>query len=358
MRSVRILASCLIFSLVLNVVFLVSFLVTEPLDAPVQVVSRSSSAKMATNAHVFETMSHLSFRELVSCLTNREPVEEGFAKRDLAVATLTALHHFNLEKAIAANPSQVRTIAFSPTQSIDLFPGLHDDQFAAIIRYAYQEKWPLTAKGLFLLLKKGGAVPDETLHQAFYVTPEFQALKTLFQKSGAPVPPETLLQLVVEGSWDLLENFANEQTQVVDLSAEKRRALLLNYLGNGSKTAAHLLVHTDFSHSLKRFEDRGILDMLALLDQNDETAKFCKELVSSPRTDAVRKKAASLLGQPLPQTVAAAPVVQTKRSHTVQPGESLWKISREHKVKVDEIVKLNDLEKKTLVPGMVLKIPE
>ena len=52
------------------------------------------------------------------------------------------------------------------------------------------------------------------------------------------------------------------------------------------------------------------------------------------------------------------PVAAPSRFHVVKDGESLWKISRQYKVKVDEIVKLNELEKDSLFPGMTLKLPQ
>jgi LysM repeat protein len=45
------------------------------------------------------------------------------------------------------------------------------------------------------------------------------------------------------------------------------------------------------------------------------------------------------------------------REHIVQEGESLWKISRQYKVKVEDLVQHNGLEKDRLLPGMVLMIP-
>jgi LysM repeat protein len=58
---------------------------------------------------------------------------------------------------------------------------------------------------------------------------------------------------------------------------------------------------------------------------------------------------------------AAEPAAPTGRAayrqHVVKEGESLWKIARLYKAKVDEIVKLNELEKDKLYPGMTLQIP-
>ena len=128
----------------------------------------------------------LSFRELCSYLTNTDLVEEGFTKRDLALAALVSFHDFNLEKAIGAMPAQRRLFKLDE-RTLEIFPGLNDDQFQAIVHYAYLERWPLTSHGLFTALQKNPAGREAALVQAFAITPEFYALQTLFQKSGASI---------------------------------------------------------------------------------------------------------------------------------------------------------------------------
>jgi hypothetical protein len=273
---------------------------------------------------------------------------------------------------------------------------LSDEQFQAIIRYAYQEKWPLTAKGLFSLLQKWKTPREESLEAAFFMTPEFYSLQILFQKTEALQDPSTLLKLACEGNWDLLERFSREQSQMLDLSVEKRRRLLLSYLALHSPTAAHLLLRTDYLFALKRLDDKGILDLLGLLqEKTEESERFCIELLRSPRNDTIWQRAASCLyvyaketppnpldpkqalarfaplapGTP-PVPIALVPKPEVKaapksvaplpqiRNHIVKEGESLWKIARQYKVKVDELVKVNELEKECLQPGMTLRIPQ
>jgi len=382
-KNFRFLTLALIISGALNVVFLAAFAFSMFQEPTVfQSIARPKSKVQETsNGQLIGSMGRLTFRELVSFLTNRDLVDDGYSKRDLAVAALVAFHHFNIEKALCARPSQVRTFV-SGEQSIDVFPGLSEDQFEAIIRFAYQEKWPLTAKGLFNLLQARQSQKDDSLEQAFLVTPEFYALQVLFQKTGAPQETDTLLSLVCEGSWDLLENLSREQSQVLDFSLEKRRALLLSYLSLHSPTAAQLLLRTDFAFALKKLEDRSILDMLTLLKrQSEEGTLFCIELLKSARSDSVWQAAAMTLyayaGEmptlPVDPKAVLARFTSTKSSapalaqpiaptvsryHVVKEGESLWKISRQYKVKVDEIVKLNELERDSLFPGMTLKLPQ
>lgn len=381
-KKFRFLTLALIFSGALNIGLIAAFAFFMFQETHVAQAVARPSKKELQNGPLIASMSRLSFRELVSFLTNRELVEEGYTKRDLALAALVAFHHFNIEKALSATPPQVRTLSIAGGQTIDVFPSLSEDHFEAIIRYAYQEKWPLTSKGLFALLQASGAVRDESLEQAFLITPEFYALQVLLQKTEAPQEPATLLNLISEGSWEILDKFAKEQAQVLDFSVDKRRALLLGYIALHSPTAAQLLLRTDFSYALKRLEDRTILDILALLKkQTEEGTKFCVELLRSPRSDAIWQASAMTLyayagemptspidpkavlarfapeaSAPVPK--AEAPPASSARFHVVKDGESLWKISRQYKVKVEEIVKLNALEKDALYPGMTLKLPQ
>ncbi|MBX7066836.1 MAG: LysM peptidoglycan-binding domain-containing protein [Parachlamydiales bacterium] len=387
-KKFKLLSLALIFSGALNIALIAAFAYSMVEKTSVATTIMGKKEIALTNSQIFNTMSRLSFRELVSYLTNRDLVEQGYTKRDLAIAALVAYHHFNLEKALSAPPAQVRNLIIAKDQTIEMFPGLTEDQFEAIIRFAYQEKWPLTAKGLFTLLQTQKPPRDESLEQAFLLTPEFYALQVLFQKTNAPQEPQMLLNLAAEGSWDLLEKLFHEQAKVLEFSEEKRRNLLLSYLTLHSQAAAQILLHTDSDFSLKRLDDKQILDLLSLLKkQTEEGTKFCLDLLRSPRSDAIWQAAAltlySYAGEmpPLPidpQTVlarfapepkaapkpepavAAAPKpvsAAAVRYHVVKEGESLWKISRQYKVKVDDIVKINGLEKDSLYPGMTLKLP-
>jgi LysM repeat protein len=350
-KKFRILTFALIISGALNIGLIAAFGIQAVKgETSFGALASPVSEQKLSNLAFLADLSKLSFKELVAQLTNREQVEEGYAKRDLALSALVSQYHFDIERAIGSG-LQRRKIQSS---SIELFPGLAEEQFEAVIRFAYKEKWPLNARGLFALLQKH---TEDSLEQAFSLTPECYALSVLFQKSGAPQEMKTLVQLAVDGTWELLEQFTKEQAQLLDLTVEKRRRLLLSYLAHHSKTAATLLLKTDSAFALKRFDDAGIVNLLSLLDKNSETDQFCSSLLSSPRSDVVLaevRKKIGVEGVPL----APAPEVKAARYHTVAEGESLWKISRTYKVPVDEIVKLNGIDKDRLYPGMTLKIPD
>jgi hypothetical protein len=390
----RVVTIALIFSGALNIglvmALIFSSLVDTAVPEPLAKAAWSTPAEIA-NRQLLSGMLKLSFSELIATLTNKEPVEDGYTKRDLALSALTVSHFFNLEKALSSSPIQRRAVALSPEQTVELYPGLTDEEFQAVIRYAYQEKWPLTSKGLFLSLKKwpkNGREPS--LCEAFFATPEFYALQALFQKTEAPQDPHFLLDLSLDGSWDILDHFASEQRKSLDLSLDKRRALLLSYLTVKAPTAAALLLKSDFQFAKTRMVDEGVLMIIDLLrEKSPEAERYCIDLLHSPRTDAVCKAAAEKLyafaGErvPLPfdretaiarfaapassnpaPLVAKAPPPKAAalpvgfcREHTVQDGDTLWKIARQYKVTVEELVQMNGLEKDRLHPGMVLRVP-
>lgn len=390
-KKMRVLTVALIMSGALNIGVIVKEIVSQ-----VQSESSNPSIRpvMAHKTHFemtldsyFAQMEKISFHELVSFLTNRDLVEEGYLKRDLALSALVAFHHFNLDKALSGVEIQKRDISFQEGKKISLFPGLSDVHFDAIIRFAYEEKWPLTTEGLFKLLRKWPELHDESLSQAFFVTPEFRSLEILFQKTENSQPKEMLLQLISEGPWDLLAQFAKQQGQILDLSIERRRTVLLNYVSVQSKTAAYMLLKTDFAFVVKRFGDEGMVSFLTLLsEKTEESEKLCIDLLRSPRSDSVWESAATALyryeGEPCPSSMLIstalarfipnrthavscvkneAPCIEKPaaqfRQHIVKEGESLWKIARQYSVKVDDIVRVNEMEKDRLYPGMILRIP-
>jgi LysM repeat protein len=254
------------------------------------------------------------------------------------------------------------------------------------------------ARGLFELLQKIPSPREESLCQAFVMTSEFGAIQLLFQKTDAPQEISTLIDLASESTWGLINGFAKEQAQLLDLSIEKRRRFLLSCLAQRSKTAAKLLLQTDFAFVAKRLDDSGICDLLSLLTESSEEANnFCIALLTSVRADSVRIAAATklyglhgemvpvpldvpgaigrfcpklssnqeiaqVISDPAPVVVAppkAAPVQSAKAVcyHTVAEGETLWKIARQYKIKVEDLVQLNGIENGKLYPGMTLQVP-
>jgi hypothetical protein len=394
MNKFRVITLSLIFSGALNIGLIAAFIVFMVQERnktySVQAPKISEMTVEAQNLSLLAAYSKLTFRELSSLLTNTDTVEDGFSKRDLALAALVSFHDFNLEKAIGAPPAQRRTLQLNndAKSSVEIYPGLTEDQFQAILHFAYLEKWPLTAHGLFVALQKSPKPRDSALVQAFIVTPEFSALQALFQKTEAAPSPELLVDLACDGNWQTLDGFVREQSQMMDLSEDRRRRLILSYLALESPTAASLLLQTDFLFALKRLDDKGILVLIEHALPGELVQKFCIELLQSARSDAIWAKSAEILyrmaNEEMPQPFdrakaiarfapaavaktpapaplqSAAPAVRetAARTHVVKEGESLWKIARQYHVKLDDLIAVNNLSKDRIKPGMTLKIPQ
>ncbi len=347
---------------------------------------------LATNVQLLRSYSLLPYQELLLRLENSDHIEEGLAKRDLALACLVAFHHFNIDKALGGLPLQKRTLPFTnndgqETIDIPVFPGLADSQFHAILHYAKTEKWPLTSQGLFHEVKRSLAPRDPSLLDSFTLSPEFHAAYTLLTKTGLTLTQEQVVDLITEGEWNTLSELSLQQRTVMDLNPERRRLFLLDHLSNHSKIAAKLLLDSDLEFVSKRLNDSQILTLLDLYtDKTLPLENFAKELLSSPRTGAVWRRAASLLytfaGEAFPDpydhTLALQrflpqpPILQTKAAlqapspppkskrkvHTVESGDNLWKIARKYQVSVEDLMRTNRMDTEKLRPGKQLEIPE
>jgi hypothetical protein len=401
LRRNRWLTQALIISGTLNIGLIATFAYfvikekQETLAIELKPAAKETSAP-ATNAQLLRSYSLLPYQELLLRLENKDQSEEGLTKRDLALACLAAFHHFNLPKALGGLPLQKRTIPLTnhegqETIDIPVFPGLADYQFQAVMQYAKTEKWPLTSQGLFYELKRSAVPRDPTLLDAFYLSTEYHAVHTLLTKTGISISFEQTIDLICEGQWKTVADLAAQQRISLDLTPDRRRLFLLEYLYNHSRLAAKILLESDLDFISKRLDDAQVLTILDLAqDKSPILENFAKELLASPRTDAVRKRAAFLLytfaGEPIPDPydhplalqrflpapkpaalpTAPLPVVQSpppaakpkKRMHTIEPGDSLWKIARKYHVTVEEIMRVNRMETEKLRLGKQLEIPE
>ena len=134
------------------------------------------------------------------------------------------------------------------------------------------------------------------LSEAFYLTSEYHATHTLLSRTGVDLSHEQLVDLIVEGEWKTLSELSLWQRTLVDLQPEHRRHLLIEYFNRHSKIAARLLLDSDPDFVLKRFDDAQILTLLDLYpEKTTHIQKFAKELLLSPRSDIVWKRAAAIL---------------------------------------------------------------
>jgi hypothetical protein len=409
-KRVKWLTQALLISGTLNIALIATFIyfvIQKEKTAISFELKPAEAALPPSNQEVLRAYSTLSFQDLLLRLEDREIIEEGYSKRDLALSCLVAFHHFDIEKALGGDSFQKRKIAFKSQDGLEMidvvaFPGLSDAQFEALGHFAQVEKWPFRSKGLFFEIQRCKQACDPSLLDAFFLTSEFQSVSLLFARSEAPLDKMRILNLLIEGDWGIIEKFLDEQKRLQDLSANRRLAFLIDYIHRGSAIAAQLLLETDFEFACKRLDDPHVLLLLDLLKEKTYVLEsFSKILIISPRSDQVWKKAAAKLyafageefkegaydhlktlarfmPQAMPQAVVqnaanlnpivnpapvatpAPPAKQKKgqRIHRVQEGESLWKIAKKYRVSIEAIIKANHLETDKLRPGKELIIPE
>jgi hypothetical protein len=377
LRKSRFLTQALILSGALNIALLATFfyfVMREKEEAvafqmPPPAESQVLLAELS-NGRLLEKYATTPFSELIALLDSQEPVEAGYKKRDLALASLVAFHFFNLEKAVSSPILQRRTISFINQEGqekidVTVFPGLTEEQYLAIQHYAKTERWPLTPEGLFFEIKNSQPPRDPSLMQAFYLTEEFLAVSTLFSRVGLNASKDLLVELLSQGDFSLLSKFTEEQKQIQDLTPSKLRLLLLQYVQKRSELAAKIFLACDRDFIANRFEDGDLLLFLDLL--NEPTTSFkqlLQEILKAPRSDVVWKKATERLQAfgvlPTPQTPPENKVEDKKkgRVYVVQERDSLWKIAKKHKVSIEALKKKNNLETEKLRPGKELEIPE
>lgn len=404
-RRARFLTQTLLLSGALNIGLLLAFFllfVKEQISfihfehKPIEVMT--SPTNKNTNAEVLKLYQRLSFEQLIAKMDQKELVEDGFSKRDLALGLLVSAYHFNLPKALSKEPSASRVLLVeqeieSPPLRITVYPGLADEDFQAIEFFAKREKWPLTTYGLFIQLQArlDAKEIDPALLQAFFLSDAFKEVEALLPH----LDKQTLLKLLMEGDYKMLATFAEEQKKVQDLSVQRQQRFLLDFVAKGSKQAAEIMLQSHGAFAVKKLDDVHVIEMLQLLGEKTPHAEaFAKALLISPRSDPVWKLAAynlykfsgeeikepydhlKALHRFIPQEVikekakvakavvnkttlpesTKKPIKKKAKSHVVEEGETLWLLAKKYKTDVTTLKKLNDLKGDTLKKGKTLKI--
>jgi LysM repeat protein len=322
LRRIRRLTLLLVFSGALNIILFALFFYWNAKEhlptaycglRPANLQEQQSPlATDHCNSEVIRFFRKMSLEGLVSRLKNTQLVENGYAQRDLALACLVAFHHFDLERAVGALsfPAQKRTIAYGKFRNgksaeLTVYPGLSEKHYEAILDFASTERWPLTSKGLFLMLKKQKE-QDPTLADAFFMTADFLAVETLFSRSSVIPSRDELLKMLLQGDWSMLSTFADQQKHFQDLSAARRQRFLLDYVCQQSREAAYLMLKADPNIAAYKLDDNHVSLLLDLLDcKSLEAEQFALALLTSPRSDSVWKKAAARLyeyaGEAIPE---------------------------------------------------------
>ncbi|MCB1118475.1 MAG: LysM peptidoglycan-binding domain-containing protein [Chlamydiia bacterium] len=321
-----------------------------------------------TNQQMLEKMQSLSIDELVPFLHNTTLIEEGYTLRDLALGTLVSSHYFDLRRALGDEFVHLakRVMVYQSHDQLHrvlVFPGLSDTQFNTILTFFHKEKYPLTTQGLFLKLQQA---PQDDLKLLFTQTPEFYSMMLLFERTQAPLLPETLLKIMLEGDWATLATFHQRQKISQEFTVEMRQQYLIEYALLHSQTAAETLITTDGAQLVSRLDDPTICQILPLLNTpSEENLSFVETLFHSSRGDRVLELAADRLHaftgsypqQAPPPILTPPPPEKQDTLYIVQEGDSLWTIALRYRTDPHTLQNHNHLLSDIIRPGMTLRIP-
>jgi hypothetical protein len=329
---------------------------------------------------LFAKLENLTFTELTALLSDQRKVAHGYLVRDFALGALAKVHDFDVERGLSRGELSTRMWQYQGNTFL-LFPGLGPIDFEKLQAFAQEDKWPFTPRGLLRCIKEEKIENcDPALISFFCHTPHFLLIETLFARTGLPIQKRSILTLIMESEWGTIENFYQQQKKEADFSIQKRRDFLLAALRTNSRTAAQLLLLTDLEFAVNDIDDQLVLKIFELqLGESQAALSFAYSIAESPRSDPIQQKALAYIAtysgsSPQDELVGhfltkpglkelrpvfreAPPAAPDPRTHVVQPGESLWQISKKYHVPLEILIKTNHLESTTIQAGKCLKIP-
>ncbi len=347
-RRSRILIHSLIISGTLNIALIATFItfvlkerkgVFLPMAAQ-EVIKHTT----LTNQEVLQNFLGMSYEHLVKELYDETHIEEGQRRCDLAIAFLGAFHNFDVERAFSGYPVDKRELTLQEGKVITLYPGLNEGRLQGVRNFARTEVWPLTPKGLFNEIQMREEVP-KSLKEVFDLTTEYFVIKRAFHRLPYSISDEMLFSLIISGSWNQVQKLASQIQSSPDGKISDFTVFLVPCIERDSKLAAYLLVLLEKEFALKKLDDSQMEKLLSLLtEKTPEVEAFLSEVKNGLRSDQM-------------QELAGKPLENPPRRHIVQPGDSLWKISRDYGVKVEIIQEMNSLESENLKLGAELLLP-
>lgn len=394
-RKNRVLTQILICSVAVNIGLALTLFVGRGIfqkEARVKVVGNLELPQVVADG--VQRFFVKNFDELVSDLKDDTLIYDGYKIRDFALSCLVHFHYFDLEKAIGKACQEIRKMSFmnqvgGEVFTIDLFPELEAFHFDLIEQFIKSTSWPLTNAGLYVELKSRKDVP-QSLKETMFALKPFQKITHAFYRYSGDVTPggithDDILALLLDGDIDLFTKVC----ETIECTPESIREMLLSYLHVGSKKAVELLLIYDADHVLHKLDDVDLKQMVALVQERSfVNFLFLKKLLCTFRSDALKKMAGMKLyeleGESIPEVydhevalkrfipflfnASKEEVLPPKKKeptifkaeqkvHIVQEGESLWRLSKQYDVDLEELKTVNGIADNSLWVGQRLRIP-
>lgn len=392
-RKAGVLIQLLIFSFTLNIGLIVTLCYQALSREPRVVYNEQQQPAICTklsisSAEVVKELMDGSYQDVLEALEDRTHVQDGFRRRDLALACLVEYHFFDIARALSGGVLSKRILSFVHQEGgeifyLPVFVGLEDVHFQLVKGFVDMYEWPLSPEGLFYELKERRERAPNSLINAFFATSHFSSIYTFFRRYDTDLAKEKLLLMLLEGPWEEIENFYKTWQGQPEITTEHIRTFLMEFIKSGSKYAASIWIGIDGEYLIRNLDDTDLFCVIDTVEGNLlEEKLFLKKLICSIRSDQIRRAAALKLfalegeGPPEPydhelvlkrfmpsmfgeekKTYSYDPHYVVNRKHLVQKGDSLWKLSRRYGVSIEVLRKENRLQSDVLKPGSELVIP-
>lgn len=321
-------------------------------------------AKDRSNEEILRSLVHMLPEQLVAKLSDTQQLEDGYTYRDLVLGCLVSVHHFDIHRALRGTRVPKERLLLVEEKQVPIYLGLTEAQYQQLAAFLNDERWPLTTQGLFLALKQPNLYSDPSLAEAFCLTQEFLTLQRLFSRAEASVERNQVLELFLQCDWPTFHGFYMAALDAQEASPVLRRRLLSAFILGGSRVATQLMLKCDGSFAAQYLDDATILAMLAHMEASGgpDVESFVSALIRTQRGDEVLQRAHQLCCQALAVAVSEVEEQRPLKSehekiYVVQRGDSLWKISKQHRVPIQTLKDYNGLQGDLLKPGATLKIP-
>ncbi|MCB1084943.1 MAG: LysM peptidoglycan-binding domain-containing protein [Chlamydiia bacterium] len=346
-RRTRLLIHSLIISGTLNIALLATFVTFVIKERKRGSIAHGVEAPLKRtylkNKDLLKEFQTYSYDALVRELYDETPIEYGQRRCDLALATLSALYDFDVERAFGEFPIERRELKLGQ-ESFILFAGVSNEVLEGVRLFARREVWPLTPRGLFQEIKKRTPIPP-SLKETFCLTTPYFLIERAIRRLSYDIEKEDLFNLLIEASWKEVESLAAGIAEDLEGNLDQFALFLVTLVERGSSEAAYLLVSLEQDFALKRLTNEQMMTLISLLDkQSPEVESFLQEVQRGLRPTEV-------------QNLAGKPFENSPRHYRVEYGDSLWKISRKFGVKVEIIQEMNGIGNESLQVGRELLLP-
>lgn len=313
------------------------------------------------------SFSKMTYARLIEELGNNNKITDDFIIGDLSLSYLISYYDFDLDRALGMEGFLSKKLTFGHTsgeEELTVVLGLVGSQREHIASFLQTERWPFNSRGLFKRLKLG-FYDERSLKEAFYNTPEFYTFFTLINRGSKKLSKADVLALLLEGHWDLLEEFYKGQKRAQDMSLDKRRQLLLDYIAIGSVKATDVLIETDSDFILRYFEDKHLRVVLRQMSLSEPSAHFfLRRLLQEENRKELWAKAERLLKQDKQESngsigpeLARFQKGNKGKVYRVKKNDTLWGLSKKFNISAQYIKRHNHLYSDTIYEDQQLLIP-